>query len=556
MHDATSDPTRWKEERWSLFKEPTVNSYRRFMSALKGHPKTTIVVSLLVLTIIFAERPYYQPFFPIITIYAPGLLLVLGIAYGLWRVLKRYSARYQALGGAIVFSTAVVLVLWGPGWHDYLAYYLRYGELRHEIVDLHKGQFYRTADDRSLPLEGVDGLIRDHVNDNELSSSPDFVRVGDTHGWTADIGPNYWWGQVTHDITEIIFINSTATSPDFSRRTPIVNSDGSKINFNIGENLRYSRNIENCVRRSFGPWRMLRYQPGNILRVKDDSGRWVYAVSLVRWSWNWSGFFPWPESGGVQIVPQDGPYSKPYEWAVVWPKHDFLGCGYWIPPEEVQKHAFLRGQNIVPYEASRFMAESNKFQAGFLGPTRFSRQGEVRIADSPEDLNLQPYVLKALPISGGNWKLYQWFGLQPYDKDKCGLAISFLVPADGIGLKYRYNHAANKEAPIGPSCVADKVRARQSEAYWANRKPAEPIPYVHDIADSNGNVAPRFTYKPVIVTQKVRKEGEPPQFIPGTPPDTWIVDAYRGFPVQVGSDPKKWDEQLREELGSVWAEKP
>ena len=69
----------------------------------------------------------------------------------------------------------------------------------------------------------------------------------------------------------------------------------------------------------------------------------------------------------------------------------------------------------------------------FVLRARWSRQGEVLIADTAEDLNLQPYVLRMLPMPDGEWKLYQWFGLQPYGRDKCGLAISFLVPADGAG---------------------------------------------------------------------------------------------------------------------------
>jgi hypothetical protein len=545
----------WHESRWSLT-APFVNSYVRFVRTLKRHPKSTTVITAVILFALFAERPYIQPYFVIAVRFLPGLLLAAGIAVGVWWPLKRYSVRIQAAGGAFALAIFAIIAIWGPGWHNHFAYWLRYQDLSHGIVDYQKGQFYRTSDDRVLPLGGVDGLIRDHVNDNELSSPPDYVRVGDRFGWTADIGPANIWGRFTHDITEIVFIPSSAVAPDFSRRTPVLNGDGSRVNFDVGEDLLFSRNLDTCVRRSFGPWKFINYEPGNVLRMKDDSGKWVYVVTLLRWSWKSFGFFPWPEFGGVQIIEQSGPHPVWHNWLVDWPKHIILGCGHWIAPEDVSKHEFLKGQNIVPYEASRFMAESNKFQAGFLGPTRYSRQGDVRIADTPEDLNLQPYVLRALPTDAGEWKLYQWFGLQPFDRDKCGLAISMLVPADGIGKTYRYNHAALKEAPIGPACVADKVRARQSDTYWANRRPAEPIPYVHDIADSNGVVAPRLMYKPVIVTQKVRKEGEQPLFIPGTPPETWIVDAYRGFPVAVGVDPTKWDAKLREELGSIWAEQP
>jgi hypothetical protein len=552
MHDVAHKVPHphWKEERWSFVKAPAVNSCRGFVGALKRHPWWVSLLTPVVLFMIFAERPYYQPIFIYIRIYGPGIVCTLGLVYGLWRILSRYSARSQALGGVIVFATAVALVVWGPLGHDYLAHYIRYNEASHKIVDLPKDKLYRTAHDRVLPLGAVHGLVSDRMNENESPAPPDLVRTARGYGWTIGVEPANLWGRFTHDVTEFIYLDATETSPDLSRRGRV------NVNFDIGEDLLFSRNIDSCVRRSFGPLRIFNYQPGNILRTQDDAGRWVYVVSLIRWSWGWLGFFPWPEFGGVQIIEQNGPHSVLRTWTVEWPKHLVFGCGHWVPPEEIGKHAFLRGQNIVPYDASRFVAESNRFQAGFLGPTHVSRQGDIRIADVVEDLNLQPYVIFARAKEGDPGKLYQWFGLQPYDTSKCGLSISFLVPADGIGPSYRYNHAAHKESPIGPSCVADRVRAKQSDTYWANRRPAEAIPYVHDIADADGNIAPRLTFKTVIVTQKVKKEGDPPQFIPGTPPEIWIVDAYREHPVPVGGDHSKWDEKLREELGSKWAGRP
>ena len=555
MRDVASNPpphNHWKEERWSFAKAPIVNFCAHFVRALKSHPKTTVVVTVLLFIVLFAERPYYQPLMVTIRIYFLGVMFTLGVAIGLWRLLSRYSARYQALGGAIVFTTVIVLVLWGPGWHDYLAYYLRYNEARHEIIDLAKNELYRTDHDRVLPLAAVNGLASDRMNENESVAPPDLVRTKKGYGWTMGVEPANTWGRFTHDVTEFIYLDATDTAPDFSRR----NREDGKVNFDVGEDLIFSRNIDNCVRRSFGPLRIFNYEPGNVLRMQDDAGKWVYVVSLVRWSWGWFGFFPWPEFGGVQVIEQNGPHNILHNWTVEWPKHLIFGCGHWIPPEEIGKHEFLRGQNIVPYEATRFMALSNRFQAGFLGPTKVSRQGDIRIADVVEDLNLQPYVIFAKANEADPGKLYQWFGLQPYDATKCGLSISFLVPADGIGPSYRYNHAALKESPIGPSCIGVRVRAKQDNTYWANRRPAEAIPYVHDIADSDGNVAPRLTFKTVIVTQKDHKEGEPLQFIPGTPPEIWIVDAYREYPVLVGSDPSKWDTKLREALGSKWAGKP
>ncbi len=342
-----------------------------------------------------------------------------------------------------------------------------------------------------------------------------------------------------HPIEEVISISASESSPDMSRRSPI------KVNFTTGENLFFSRNTDTCVRRAFGPLRMWSYEPANVFYMQNDAGKWVQAVSLIKWT-GW--LFPWPEFGGVQVI-EEG--STNIFGRV------FLGCGRWVRPDEIARYPYLKGQNLVPFEVTRFMAGSLRFQRGFFAPLPLSRVGDIRIADMPGDLNEQPFTLFFRKKPGGEGKLYQYFALEPSDPDKQGLSTSFFAPADGVGAASVYRHFDRNEAPIGPTAVADQVRASRKHYDWERNTPVEVRPYIHDIADSNGNVAPRFGWMMTVVTVKDHKTGKPAEFTSGSDPEISITDAYRARVVWVDKyDPSKWSDEMRNALGTMWVSDP
>jgi hypothetical protein len=412
--------------------------------------------------------------------------------------------------------------LFGKSSHQYVSQYLRYKTLEHTVVDLTQRPL--TDNERLLALNGVHTAARERMNETEAPTLPDLVRDGSSYVWTMAIEPGKSLGRFLDDIEELLVIPANEPSPDISRR------NRTRVHFDVGESLAFSRNINTCVTRALSPWRLFSYEPGNVTRIKDDSGKWVQAVTLIKWS-GW--LFPWPEFGGVQIVEQG---STNIIGRNLW------GCGRWIPPEKIAEHKYLLGQNLQPYEVTRFMAASLRFQAGFTGPMWFSRKGDLRIADMPEDVNQQPFTLY-FNMPNGSAKLYQYFALEPQDADKQGLATSFYVPADGVGAKFEYRHFHLKEAPIGVTTVADQVRASRKNYDWVRNAPVEVRPYTHMIADSKGNLAPRFTWMVTVVTIKERKPGVPLEFTSGSDPEIALVDAYRARVVWVDSQhPDRWPE--------------
>lgn len=529
MNEAAT-PARWREESWSVsaFAHNLVRGTRK---NFQRHPILTITVPLILLIGMYIARPHIQPLLLLVRIYFGGIAIAAAGALALWVLLRKHSVRAQTFGGAFGIITVAAVVLVGGSVHSYFAQYFRYLTLSIEDID----RLPLTDHERVLPLNAVHTLARERMNETESPTIPALVRIGSAYRWTMAIEPGKAKGRFWDPVDEVISISSTEPSPDLSRRRP------EQVKFTVGENLMFSRNTHVCVRRAFGFWRSFSYEPSNVFYIQNDKGQWVQAISLIRWT----GFlFPWPEFGGVQIIEQGD--TNPLGRL-------FLGCGRWIRPGEVHKHAYLVGQNLVPYAVTRFKAESLRFQAGFTGPMWFSRQGDIRIADMPEDVNEQPFTLY-FKFQNGNAKLYQYFALEPRDKDKQGLSTSLWIPADGIGLTYTYRHFHRKEAPIGVTTVADQVRASRKTYDWKRNAPVEVRPYIHEIADSKGNVAPRFGWMVTVVTIKERKEGMPLEFTSGSDPEISITDAYRARVVWVDPQrPESWPGQLRESLGSLWA---
>src|SRR3989344_5358261 len=535
MNDISEAPTPSETREWKGGSGAFRDAYRNFgdfvRRELREHPKTTISVIFGLVLLLFVERHGIQPLLLFFRIYAGGALIAVLAAVGVWRLLRNRSVRVKTFGGAFAVTTFAIIALFGGGVHHYIAQYLRYRTLAVEELP----ELPRTDHERILPLRGVYALARERMNETEEPSVPALIRQGTGYRWTMAVQPAREWSRLMHPIEDVISISASESSPDMSRRKP------TKVYFTTGENLFFSRNTDTCVRRAFGPWRSINYEPAEDFYMENDAGKWVQAVSLIKWT---GLLFPWPEFRGVQVIEEGGTNVF---------GRVFLGCGRWVPPHEIVRHPFLRGQNLVPFEVTRFMAGSLRFQKGFFAPLPLSRVGDIRIADMPGDLNEQPFTLFFRRNPKDEGKLYQYFALEPSDPDKQGLSTSFFAPADGIGTKYAYRHFDRNEAPIGPTAVADQVRASNKIIDWDNNIPVEVRPYIHDIADSNGNIAPRLTWMITLVALGEKKGDKPRAFTVGSAPDIAIIDAYRSRVVWVDKyDPANWPDELRKSLGPLW----
>ncbi|MBX4205351.1 MAG: hypothetical protein KW788_04185 [Candidatus Doudnabacteria bacterium] len=505
------------------------NKGASFTGYYRRHWFSASLILFVIAFLLFGLRAFYHPYVMIVRqksfLLALALLLVVT-----WFEARGRRTLMKFIRYVLCLAGLVALYFWGGGVHDYLSQYYRYKTLN--IVELDKLPI--TGHERLQPLNSIYSLAHEKVaTEMESPQRPDFVAIGNEYKWTVAIEPSHLitrFGKVK----ELVSVNDSA--PDFTNRE--------KVNFEVGENMLLGKSSHAATVKTFGLWRFLNYEPGEVKYIKDDSGQWVQVVSLIRWS---GLLFPRPEFGGVQLIRQQ---------EATWLgdlRLMLFGTGQWIRPEEISQYKFLVGQNNLPYNVSRYIARSFRFQNGFFGPMPGNQQGDVRIPDLPADVNEQPFTTYFEQIANRPGTLYHYFALEPSDPRKQGLSISLFIPADGIGSEvYAYRHNLHGEALTGVSAIASKVKDSQLMIDWRTHGPVEHRPFIRDIDGKR-----RFFWLTSVVTFKEEtakpktKEPttQPSWFIAGSAGNNIVItDAATNIPVWVTGGPNEWTDEIKTNL--------
>lgn len=492
---------------------------------LWSHRRLAALALVLVLITWFL-RPLWQPVAVYLRIHLFEWVVAGSVAFVMLRAFAVRRWSIIAAGGAVVAGWLFVLYGLNVSPYDYVCLYSRYTSVERQDVS----SLPETAHERVQPLNSVRTLSNEVLDDTVDAADPDVVRVEGSYRFTFAIEPSkeFFFRRWTEPVRELMSLPVTSPSFDFSSKSR------EKVMFQTGEGLALSRNVNSAVIRSLGPLRFWSYEPADVKYLKDDSGEWVQVVSLI----HWRGFLaPWPEFGGVVLIRQSqGGIVSKLSTAL-------LGTGEWIRPEDVPKRPFLVGQNIVPYDVSRYLAESFRFKGGFWAPA-IGHWGDIRIPDMPEDKNPQPYTVFAT-WDGEQGKLWHYFGLEPWAKDKQGLALSLFVPADGVGPVRVVSH--DDQGMFGVSTVPAKVRESQKVFDWRGNAPVEHRPFIRTVGGKR-----RFYWLTTIVTFKKGGDGD---FIAGAKPEITFTDAASQEVVWANSgNPSSWLAQLEENLRANEAE--
>ncbi len=483
-----------------------------------------LVAGLLLLLALFVGRAWIQPVALALRINAFPILLSGLVFFAALYLFKRSRAVLGSvllllnLGGILAF-----VALEGKP-REYLGLYWSYKTLQKEEID----ELPTTSYERIQPLNSIRALAGEAMTEVEQVSEPSFTRVGDGYSWTMAVEPSFAVRRLTGRVREVIHVSSSAPSPNFSQE------NRSPVSFLTGEDLLLSRNVKTATIKRFGFWKYFNYQPSDVRYAKDQKGEWVQLVSLTRWK---GFFFPRPVFGGVVVIRQHG------DGVMDWASNVLFGTGEWIRPSEVGQHEFLKGQNIVPQEVSRFVANSFRFQQGFWAPMPGYHLGDIRIPDLPGDFNDQPFT--AYFNFGDKGKLYHYFALEPFQEDKQGLNTSVFAPADGIGAIKVYRHHEKGEALTGVSAIVPKVMESRKNYDWTRNTAAEQRPFIRRI---NGKT--RFFWLTTVVTFK---SDDSQEYIAGSAPDVTLTDATYKTVIWVNAlKPEGWEAELAEGLSSVW----
>ena len=495
--------------------------------------RITIIVSIILLLLLFFLRDDYQPFLLflrkfIFILLLSGIILFFGLRA--FRSSASTGKRIGLLGLLIVYFVLLYVVGWHFKMYDYMKTYNVYNHLnRVEINELPL-----TQNERLQPLMNIFSMANESVGETKDVSLPHLVRVDGENKWTMAIQPSekYTLQQISENTEEIFAVSSTSPFPRFSSENRI------PVTFSIGESLKFSRNTYHAVVQRFNIFQLFTMEPSDTFYMKNDSGKWVEVVSLIKWK---GFFFPYPTFGGVMVIDSG--------------KHDFndyiervlIGKGTYISPSEMQNHPFLTKQNTLSEKVSQLQAESLKFLGGFTDPLPWKMLTAVKIPVLPDDQNQQPFVtdfnFSGINIGAYNG-LYHWFGLEPIGDERTSLTFSVFIPADGTDKLFYYDHAAKKQGYAGVSAMPLKMIESRKEYDWSVNKPVEFRPYIKDIAGRR-----RMFF---LGTVSAIKE-DSAKFDGSATPDLALIDSeYRNVIWVDVKHPSEWDKTVYDQLNEAW----
>ena len=506
-------------------KERIANRIRNWT---KKHPILLGILIFLLIYFLVTGRSSIQPAFLFIRKYLALILLVVLVFFLFLRRFKKRTWKQNIPATIVLIVFLGLSWILGPGIHNYLGSYFHYSALNKVKMT----EMPLTDNERIQPHNSIRTLInQEALNETEDASSPSFVRGKDGQFYfTACIGPSkkYKVQQLTKNMYEVLKIPANSPAPSFSKE------NRSDVDFEIGEHLLFSKETDNAVIKRFGIGQFFNCETAEPIYIENDTGKWVQVVPIVKWK---GFFFPRPVFGGVYVIEQSDVDSGYF-------KRVFAGKGNYISPDEIKKHKYLVGQNLMPEKVVTFTAESFKFDKGFFAPMPGFHEGDIRIPHMPDDQNSMPYVTY-FDIKN-NPKLYNYFGLEPFEENKRGLSLSLFIPGDSDEEVFYIDHRSEKF--IGSSAVSSKIRESKKNYDWSVNYPAESRPYVTDVDGTR-----RFFWLSTVVSKTGTDSTE---FIGGSIPELCLTDAVFGRVIWVDQDSlvdsRAWSNQVAEQMKNYW----
>lgn len=501
----------------------------------KGRKQKTITIigSIVILLLLFFLRDDYQPLLLFIRKYIFIILLggfILFFGLRAFRSSASTGKRIGILGLLIVFFGLLYFVGWRFAMYDYMKTYNVFMHLNKVEIN----ELPLTQNERIQPLRNIFSMANESVGETKDVSLPHLVRVDGENKWTMAIQPSekYTLQQISDNTEEIFSVSSTSPFPRFSSENRI------PVTFSIGESLKFSRNTYHAVVQRFNIFQLFTMEPSDTFYMKNDSGKWVEVVSLIKWK---GFFFPYPTFGGVMVIDSGQHDFNDYVERVL------IGKGTYISPSEMKNHPFLTKQNTLSEKVSRLQAESLKFLGGFTDPLPWKMETAVKIPDLPDDQNQQPFVTD-FNFSGTNIGayngLYHWFGLEPIGDERTSLTYSVFIPADGTDKLYYYDHASKKQGYAGVSAMPLKMIESRKEFDWSVNKPVEFRPYIKDIAGRK-----RMFFLGTVSAIK----DDSAKFDGSATPDLALIDSeYRDVIWIDVKHPSQWNKTVYDQMNEAW----
>ncbi len=498
--------------------------------AFKNRPILSIIISLVLVYMVFVSRGSFQPGFLFLRKYYLLVLVILLIFYWFVKTWERRETRGKIITTVLMLLVATGSYFYGAGVYRYVSLYFHYSQINKVELD----EFPETAFERIQPINSVRTLInQEGLSETEDATLPRFVRGSDNeYYFTCAVGPSqeYKVQQMTKNMYEVIHIPADLPAPVFSKKYR------EEVNFDVGELLLFSKKTKYAVVKKFNLLQYFNYEIGSPIYVPSQDKGWLQVVPLIRWK---GVLFPRPVFGGVMVIDETTSEDN-------FMMRILFGEGQYYTPTEIHNIDGLHGQNLIPEKVAKFTAESFRFTNGFFAPLPMYHEGDIRIPSLPNDVDPQPFT--AFFNIKNDEKLYNFFGLEPYQENKKGLSLSLFIPGDDDSKVYFIDHRKSNLSYIGSSAISAKIIESKKNYDWTKNYPAESRPFIRNVEGKS-----RLFWLSTIVTKAGENTGD---YIGGSIPEITLTDAVHGKVVWINSDSliqnDSWIRQAQSELHNYW----
>lgn len=338
-----------------------------------------------------------------------------------------------------------------------------------------------TDKERIYPYETILKIARDKITSSDYTVEH-FEMVYDNQKedlvWNAEKSPSGNINKLARNVQGVVTLNATSDQ---------ILKNEENVEFNYGRKLKWFNSLNYILPKMLNPLDYFdKTIDDNVRLIKDSNGEWIQVVGVTDWEGIWPSVYP--KFAGVFVVKQK---SDKYDEVTIMNTDFFVPTGdnpeiKFYTPEEIKGIEYLKNQNLVPSEITRFYAKAWTFKNG-IGNFFIKKKGLTKITKISEERNQQPFTVyfndvktKAENPQKG---LYQFYALEPRGANT---ALSDILLFDPRGtssdiIVYNYNTHKNKLNLLGPERIAKTIKDSDKHLDWSNFIIAESRPFIREI---------------------------------------------------------------------------
>lgn len=432
--------------------------------------------------LLFYERAYLHPIILFVSIKTPVFLLLAFLLFLFIRRLRTVTTRFKQI------TTIAIMIVIGLGvyslgnWiYDYsaYAYNFHYRISAKEISTLPETDYEKVH--ARVTVHGV--AEKDRTEDTQDVTLAHYVRDIDDgeHYWTMGVEPSKtkWVQYLFGNVSQIFFTKGSSLSLRFDKESKEV----SDVDFQFGEYLLFSNNIEQAAIKKLNALQYWRYEPAdysiyiNRGSKENDKGEmvkdWVQVIPVTKWV---GVLFPMPQPAGVIVIDQNH---------VNYFDKVLFGAGDYVSRSEIKETPYLKGQLLIPESYSVYMANCFRFYHSFFAPMPGNHEGDIRIPNIPNNFTNFPFKeyfrMSQSDSTGTAYDgFYHYIPLSPFG-DKNLLSLSLFVAADDGNDVYYIDHKKTGTKMDGPSSIPSRVVDGNSNYDWSKAVPTEVSPVIKTV---------------------------------------------------------------------------